>query len=279
MAEIDAKELELLPVKLVQQALNKGLLESAAMGAVNETRMKRGAKRAVRYTLKQKKFAKDAVNTVNRAAGLFVLYMAAVAQDIAKSKKRTTVCQTDIVEALKAGLFGEIEREMSAEGAAVNELLKVRQAQMLSAEEGGEGDEPTADGAGAGDGDGAEGGDQGDDDLEVEDMEEEYFEEADDVVEDMEVDEYMEEDESDHMMAVDGEGAMEDVADDGEKNVETQGGGSGDHMEVVYADEEPGSEKGDQATTLGQGETQLAESGRSQSVHTENRAEAPTQVM
>ncbi|GBE61691.1 CCAAT-binding transcription factor [Babesia ovata] len=125
---IEPRELEILPIKLVQTALQKGLLDRAALSRVGASTGKSGKKQTA---IRHKKFSKDAVNVFNRAASLFVLYITTIAQDIAKTKKRATVYEADILEALKSCLFWEIEREMSEEMAAVNELMKRRQAQIL----------------------------------------------------------------------------------------------------------------------------------------------------
>ncbi|CDR95087.1 hypothetical protein, conserved [Babesia bigemina] len=137
---IEPRELEILPMKLVQTALQKGLLDRAALSGVEASTVKGGKKHTA---IRNRKFSRDAVNVLNRAASLFVLYITTVAQDIAKTKKRwdvltelctvcrATVYETDILEALKSCLFWEIEREMSEEMVAVNELIKIRQAQIL----------------------------------------------------------------------------------------------------------------------------------------------------
>ncbi|ORM41489.1 uncharacterized protein BXIN_2509 [Babesia sp. Xinjiang] len=128
---IEPNQLEILPVKLVQAALQRGILTSAALNPTEQSTAKRGGKHATKYALKNRKFSKDALNTLNRAASLFVLYITTIAQDIAKNKKRATVYDADIIEALKVGQFWEIEREMSDDMEAVNELLKIRQKQIL----------------------------------------------------------------------------------------------------------------------------------------------------
>nr|BAN65282.1 hypothetical protein [Babesia bovis] len=133
MAEesINPDELEILPVKFVQAALHKGMLQDVTLHNVDEVTSTRTGKSIANYALKNRKFSRDAVNMLNRAASLFVLYITTLAQDIAKNKKRTTIYEADILEALNTALFWEIEREMSEDMNEVNELLKIRQKQML----------------------------------------------------------------------------------------------------------------------------------------------------
>ncbi|KAK1442666.1 hypothetical protein BgAZ_301840 [Babesia gibsoni] len=110
---IDPKDLEILPVRLVQAALQKGL--TAQSGMKYGELLPSNSKNAAKYALKNRRFGKEAVSMLNRAASLFVLYIASIAQDQAKSKKRSTIYDKDVLEALKLGLFWEIEREMSSE--------------------------------------------------------------------------------------------------------------------------------------------------------------------
>ncbi|GFE54562.1 CCAAT-binding transcription, putative [Babesia ovis] len=128
---INPNELEILPVKLVQAALQKGIFDVIALDPGEQDGDMRSGKHGTKYALKNRKFNKDAVSVVNRAASLFVLYITAIAQDIARNKKRSTVYEADIIEALKAALFWEIEREMSSDMSTVNELLKIRKKQMV----------------------------------------------------------------------------------------------------------------------------------------------------
>eukprot|EP00371_Babesia_bovis_P001126 XP_001609773.1 hypothetical protein [Babesia bovis T2Bo] len=113
MAEesINPDELEILPVKFVQAALHKGMLQDVTLHNVDEVTSTRTGKSIANYALKNRKFSRDAVNMLNRAA--------------------TTIYEADILEALNTALFWEIEREMSEDMNEVNELLKIRQKQML----------------------------------------------------------------------------------------------------------------------------------------------------
>ncbi|KAK1938436.1 hypothetical protein X943_001181 [Babesia divergens] len=127
---IDPKDLEILPVRLVQAALQKGLISQGVTNDTKSSDTASNSKQAAKYSPKNRRFSRDAINTLNRAASLFVLYIVSIAQDHARSKKRATVYDKDIREALKQGLFWEIEREMSEEMLNLYEEMKNKEVEL-----------------------------------------------------------------------------------------------------------------------------------------------------
>ncbi|KAK2198295.1 Histone-fold [Babesia duncani] len=109
------KLLEQIPSTVLHHLLQRGIYSDTnnfSHESVDESTNK-GNKRPSRNRI----FRKTAVAGLNRAASLFIIYITTIAHDIAKSQKRSTVLERDVLAALKLSLFWEIEREIGERSA------------------------------------------------------------------------------------------------------------------------------------------------------------------
>lgn len=107
--EVTPKTLEILPVALVHDILQRGITSVGHSEPSNDVSTNKNAKR---YVPKNRKFKKEAIASLSRASSLFVLYITTIAYSIANANKRSTVVERDVMEALRTCMFWEIERQI-----------------------------------------------------------------------------------------------------------------------------------------------------------------------
>ncbi|UKJ89616.1 DNA-directed DNA polymerase [Theileria orientalis] len=111
--EFTPKDLEILPNKIVHDILQYGITYDSSVNEPNSDSTLGVSKNSKRYNLKNRKFKKEALCSMNRVASLFVLYITTVAESIAKSNKRSTVYDKDILQALRQCMFWEVETQIA----------------------------------------------------------------------------------------------------------------------------------------------------------------------
>ncbi|UKK02610.1 DNA-directed DNA polymerase [Theileria orientalis] len=111
--EFTPKDLEILPNKIVHDILQYGITYDSSVNGHNTDSVTGVSKNSKRYNPKNRKFKKEALCSMNRVASLFVLYITTVAESIAKSNKRSTVYDKDILQALRQCMFWEVETQIT----------------------------------------------------------------------------------------------------------------------------------------------------------------------
>ncbi|BAM42198.1 uncharacterized protein TOT_040000568 [Theileria orientalis strain Shintoku] len=111
--EFTPKDLEVLPNKIVHDILQYGITYDSSVNEPNSDSSLGVSKNSKRYNPKNRKFKKEALCSMNRVASLFVLYITTVAESIAKSNKRSTVYDRDILQALRQCMFWDVETQIT----------------------------------------------------------------------------------------------------------------------------------------------------------------------
>ncbi|XP_953044.1 uncharacterized protein TA08125 [Theileria annulata] len=111
--EFTPKDLEILPFKTVHDIVHYGITRDSTDFEDPSSSSPGVSKNAKKYSLKYRRFRKEAIFSMNRIASLFVLYITTIAESIAKNNKRTTVFDKDILEALKQCMFYEVESQIN----------------------------------------------------------------------------------------------------------------------------------------------------------------------